>query len=303
MDIAADAIGSPSSEPAAEADAPVGARAAVKDAVGKAMQPAAPADDEIEFEFEDGKKEKLKRSVLRDRFFRSKEIEAQSTRRLAEIQRAYEERVKPIEEYARQLKQNPMALFEIAKSMGLDPDDVARQYAQEYVKRADMTPEQRRIWELEQRLQGQEQTERQRQESAQKEQYEREQVALKQQVEQEIVQAAQKHGIPKHPMALALLNSFAAAQLRAGFEKPDFGMAAEQVHEYAKGYVADWVKGLDYQGLVKNMPDLVKIIRAGDMKAASGGQVPSRPRAARQDKPMETINPEDWRRQYVANLK
>ena len=303
MEISGDVVGSQATGVApSDGATPIGARAAVADAVKNATAKAAPVDDEIEFEFEDGKTEKLKRSVLKERFFRSKQIEAQAARRLAEVQKAYDERVRPIEEYSQRLKQNPLALFEIARSMGLDPDEVARAYAQDYVKRADMTPEQRRIWELEQQLGQQRQTQEQQQAAQQKAQQEQEQAALKQEIEQEIVQAAQKHGIPKHPMALALLNSFAAAQVRAGFERPDFGMAAEQVHEYAKSYVSDWVKGMDYPTLIKSMPDLVKMIREGDMKAASSGQVPVKARAPRPQQE-QYINPEDWRRNYVANLK
>jgi hypothetical protein len=309
MEISGEAIGSaPQGGPAAADDAPrpAGAVAGVKEAVAAAQNKSnLPVDDdpEIEMEIEEGRKEKMRRSQIGARFKRAREIEGQATRRLAEIQKAYEERVRPIEEYSQRLKQNPLALFEIARSMGLDPDDVARQYAQEYVKRQDMTPEQRRIFQLEQELQQRDGSMRQQQEAQQKIQQEQEQVALKQEIEQEIVAAAAKNGIPKHPMALALLNSFAAAQVRAGFERPDFNMAAEQVHEYAKGYIGDWVKGMDYGTLVKTMPDLVKMIREGDMKAASGGQVPQKPRTTRKAEQQEFINPEDWRRGYVAGLK
>lgn len=267
---------------------------------------AAPVDPEIELDLEgaDGKpqKLKLKASQAAERLSRASRIERQAIARQKEIEDLWQKEIAPYKARQEALKRDPMLLFKLAEEMGIDPESAARKFAEDYVRRQDMTPEQREI----ERLKAEAAALRERQEQdEQRQQQEAQQQEMQQtraRVEQEITTAAAKYGLPKHPMALALLNSFAAAQVRAGMQEPDFGLAAENVGDFARDYLKAWITPMSYEQVVKEFPDLLKKVREGDLKAATAGRPvpPSKPRTP--EPQQKTVTPEEWRERVVSRL-
>jgi hypothetical protein len=290
-------------------NAPAQAAKAAADAAAPKDSPV--AVDEIEFEEEgdDGKlaKVKLPRAQAIERLRTAARAARQAAAREAELQQIWERDIAPRQQLlARVDPRNPMSIFDVAKELGVDPEEAARAYAQEWVKRQEMTPDQRRALALEEentRLRA----EHEARAAKEQEEIQNAEVAkLKVQVEEEIVKAAVAADLPKHPMALSLLNAFAAAQLRDNprLQEPDLHLAAESVKDFAASYFKSWAAGLTYEQVVQAMPEVVKLIREGDLKSATSGRPSTPSRNGRSvAEPKEYLNPEEWRRRYLETLK
>lgn len=283
------AAAKPAPQPGARSDQPsVNAQpGSAEGSVPENGGPATPqADDSLEIELDGGKKVKFKRDEAVARLSRSHRIESEATKQLQEVEQFWKQ-IGPMMQTIEQIKKNPMALFEFAKQTGVDPDAAARAYVEDYMKRQSMTPEQRKIFDLEQQLaSAKKQAEDIQAQAQQAEIAAQEKAALDESVRL-MSTSAQKYNMPKHPMALTLMSAFARAQVEEGkMPKPDFDQAAENVRDMAMDFSKSWLKSMKYADLVKDFPEVVKAVREGDLAASVGGRKP----APAQPKPGESRN-------------
>jgi hypothetical protein len=230
-------------------------------------KPAVEEDPEIEFD----KDFKVKKSEAANALRKRKELDRAAFAKFEEASK--------IRKQLDSLKDSdPEEYFRLR---GIDP----LQYAVERLKREvalkEATPEQRRIMELEAKLQ---EGEVEKQTFAQKEE-ERQNTAIREQfvakLDKELPAAVQKHGLPTDPLVFRAVAGVIADQLRAGMPEDPEG-AAEIVADAYRATFKSYAATLKYEDAVKQHPEFVKLIREGDLaraRTASGAPRPT-PQAA-----------------------
>lgn len=278
---------------------------------GEEKSPAEEQAEEIfAYEFEDvddqGQKhkvaEELPKSKVKEILARRKRLDTEAYKRLAHFNRVKAELLDPIDRLAEEAKQDPLKGLELLRRLGVDPEAAALAYASRALEEEKLTPEQRRLRQLEQEKADLERKLNATGEERRKQEAAAERQAAMQEAEKGIADALTAANLPKHPMALSLISAFAAAQVRAG-RSVDYDVAAEDVTDFVKEYSRAWLDSLGYEALVKELPpEVLKKIREGDVaRAVSGPRTGHRPPAPRPhgSKERKFMSPEEWRAQLL----
>jgi hypothetical protein len=229
----------------------------VKQAQAKAKaeeeKPAEDPDPEIELD----KDLKLRKSEL-----------TKAIKRRKELDRAAFEKFQQAAQVRKQLDalrdSDPEEYF---RMRGVDPIQYAVERLQREVAMREATPEQRRTLELEDQLV---------QERAQREQYqsqvENERMhALRgqyaQKLDRELPNAMQKQGLHTDPLTFSLVAQQIRAQLMSD-QPEDYELAAETVADNYRTSFKNHTATLKYEDAIKTYPELVKVIRDGDLARA-----------------------------------
>lgn len=247
------------------------------DAKAKPKAGADADDPDIEWE-EPGKdekspatKHKMKMSEAKKELAALKRTKAAIAAERAAIQRHHDEQITPLERDIAELRANPAKLIELSRRLGVDPRVALEELAKEELKLLNMTPEQRRVYQLEQELAKRDAEAKAQADRAKAEEAAKQSRAVQEKIASGILKAASDAKLPKHPMALSLMSAFLRAQVNNG-QEPDPAEAAAAVQEFALDYTKSSISSLTYDQLIDTFPDVVKKIREGDAgKTANPG--------------------------------
>lgn len=228
-------------------------------------------DDDPDLEWEEpgpdektpGTKHKMKLSEAKKELAALKRTKAEIAKDRAALQKYHDEQLTPLERDIAELRANPSKLIDLSRRLGIDPRKALEDLAREELKLLNMTPEQRRVYELEQELARRDQAEKAEVERQKAEKAAQENQRVQKTIADGILKAASDAKLPKHPMALSLMSAFLRAQVNNG-QHPDPAEAAQAVQEFALDYTKKSISSLTYDQLVDTFPDVVKKIREGD---------------------------------------
>lgn len=246
------------------------------------------ADREVEFDEDVASLIEERETVYNKR----KEHLKAANDKFEEAAKLRKEKVEPVEQLAERVRQNPMALFELAERLGVDPNVAAKAYAENYLKQQEMSPEQRALQKQEQDFQRRQQDLEQREQKIQAEQHQREVAEFQQQFAREIPAHLEKYGLPDDALTVGEIGRIVAGQLRAGMQ-PDYEAAAEMEAERLDNIVAKHLERLGRTpgALAKKYPELAKRLREEGVASATTPRtsVPGKPMAA----PRPTVKPQN----------
>lgn len=280
--------GNSSSESSTEVQDPT------KIAAGGATSEDPDFEYEIETKDKEGKpakeKKKLKLSEARSRFASFDDLEGKVRGRETLVEKYIKEQLEPLNATVEQIRKDPSLMHDFAKRLGVDFDKAVQIYAQRQIDLSKMTPEQRELaatkeelanFKREKEMRAQEETSR-----AQREAVERE----SSRVQTEIISEANAAGLPKDASVLMMMTGFLRTQVARG-EQPNTKAAAGYVKNVLDGGFKSMLKGLTYDQMEKDYPEILTKIREGDILKVRGGFAgnPARPPpkpTARQSRPI-----------------
>ena len=150
-------------------------------------------------------------------------------------------RIAQSEKLLEMLKNDPKSII-MHPELGIDPETI-KKFAEEYlsgeIEKAQMTPEQRRLKELEEKLAAKEAEEKKREEEARQAEYEKLTSQYEAQYEKEIPDALQKAGLPTTPKTVAQVAHYLSTALEMGYELP----ISEAARRTKQDFI-DWQKEL-----------------------------------------------------------
>ncbi len=248
----------------------------------KPAKKVAKVDDDPDFEWEEPdekdakappKKYKIKTSEAKKRLSAYQKEKASLAADRAAIQRHHDEQISPLEKTIKELQEDPRKLLELSRRLGVDPRKAMEELAREELKLLNMTPEQRRVYELEQEISRRDASENERTTKAKAEHEAQESRKVQERIVGGILKAASDAKLPKHSMVLSLMSAFLRAQVNNG-QDPDPNVAAEAVRDFAMDYTKSSIANLTYDQIVDTFPDVVKKIREGDSGKVVDQHVP-----------------------------
>lgn len=237
-------------------------------------------DPEFEYEVDsqargaDGKftkeKKKFKLSEARSRFATHDAREGKLSQREQLVQKYITEQLDPLNGMVEDMRKDPTKIMEFAKRLGVDFDKAVQVYAKRQVDLASMTQEQRDLLATKEELANyKKQDETRQQEHTQREQ----QAAItreSERVQQEIVGAAKEVNLPADPSVLMLMTNFLRSQVHQGIQ-PDTKAAAGYVRKVLDTGFKSMIKGLTYDQIRKDYPQILTMVREGDILEVKGG--------------------------------
>jgi hypothetical protein len=258
-------------------------------------------DEEYEYEVpgDDGKpvKEKLTRAKVNELLARRRKLDSEAFARITEANKLSA----PVRDLFKQIKQNPMAVFDLARLAGADPHQAAALYAQEWKRQQELTPEQRAFEEQTATLQRQKDDLDQKQADLDKAENDKKFHEKRTKVLKSVTGALDAAKMPKHPTVLQLVGDHLAAQVRGQAEdfEPDYSLAVDAAQDGLRDASRSWVGGLTYEQLIEEFPEVVKSIRAGDAARVKGAPVKGKqppPPPPPREKKEETkfLSPQEW---------
>lgn len=223
-------------------------------------------------------KKKMKLSEAQKRFATFEKDRTTVAEEKRSLQKYREEHLSPLEKTIKELRDDPTKLIELSRRLGVDPRKAMEQLAKEELKLLEMTPEQRRVYELEQEIARRDTAEQERAAKQQQQQQQEQNTKIQTNIANSMVKAVDAAKLPKHPMVLTLMSAFLRAQVN-NEQEPDNAAAAESVREFASNYTKTALTNLTYDELVDTFPDVVRKIREGDSGkvAIPHSQRPTRP--------------------------
>lgn len=279
------------------------------EAAGEAAKPApttgtkaetTPTEAEYELEFDDKDdkgqptktKAKFKASELRDRIVRGATHENEN-KRYSSIMKALEDRVGAV-------RGDPKLLKEFAKEFGFDYDKAVHAYAMEQVELGKLTPEQRKARETEQALadykKREEDFKRQSEQKQLSEAVQKRTATIYENLGKELDAA----GLPKDP-AIQMIATGHMRHSLINNKEPDIKAAVAYAKNLISGLHKSHLKGLTYDQLEKDHPELLTMVREGDIKKVKefSGRSPPAPRNAprKTEKHDEQISASSWMRE------
>lgn len=189
-----------------------------------------------------------------------KELDRASFQRFQEAAKARQE----VEALLQQAKTDPWALLQKA---GVDPVQAAMERLQREVEQADMTPEQRALAERELQLRQREAQIAQWQQQQETQQVEAQRQQFVAQLDQQVPAAMERAGLPKSPIAANYVARALGEMYDAGIPL-DFDVAAEVAKDMYTNDFKSHASGLKYEQLVQQYPEVVEVIRKGDLASA-----------------------------------
>ena len=165
---------------------------------------------------------------------------------------------------------------EFFKLRGIDPTEYAVQKLQRELQMREATPDQRRIMELEARAQQYEMEKQQGQQQQEHARFEQERQSYVQKLDKELPAAVSKHGLPSDPLVFSAVARVLQSQIENDMPE-DYEAAAEQVAEAYRDSFKNHTATLKYEDVVKQYPDLIKLIREGDLARVNTAPKPTRP--------------------------
>ena len=159
---------------------------------------------------------------------RNEELSEEEVIKWAQMGRAAQSRFqeaaamrKQAEDFIQMLKTNPRAVLE-NKNIGVDLRKFAEDYLGEQLRAQQMTPEQRRIKELEDSLKAKEAQEAEGKKTAEQRQHDAEIAQYQQEYDISIPQAIEKAGLPKTPYTVKRITDYMISALNNGVDvSPD----------------------------------------------------------------------------------
>lgn len=244
-------------------------------------------------------KEKLTKKQVNEYLARRRRLENAAYRKLEDLNGRLK-KAGELDQLAARVKQNPLALFDLAKRFGLDPHEAATAFAKQHLEEQELTEEERRARALQRENEELRRKVQDREDREQQDAVQAETEAFRSHAVKNIGEACDRAKMPRHPASLALINAQAAAQIRqGGLDALDFDRAAEDALDFAKDFTRSWLGGLQYEALVNELPpEVLKTIRAGDVARAGKGPLnrghPSpAPRPKTQERQYK--DPQSWR--------
>ncbi len=195
---------------------------------------AQPTIEDVEIELDEGMR--FKKSELRDRIRRQKELEKGSYER---FQQAAQIR-KQTESLIQQAKEDPAGFL---RQTGIDPEEFAKSFIQDRVKYYEMTPEQRELQELKQKLQQTEEEKRLSKEQQEKQVYQQQVEQYQQYFDQQFSQAMQQVSLPKTAGAVKRMAEKLEVYLQDGVPVSVLDVAREVKQDYIDEYqstLSEW---------------------------------------------------------------
>jgi hypothetical protein len=187
---------------------------------------------------------------------------------------------KEIEAARAEIDQDPFAL---ARKQGKDPIALAQKILEDAIAKSEMTPEARRIADLEERLNSNEKQGKEAKEAQDRDAQMKFYQSEIERLDKELPGAMERAGLPKSPVSLRLMTNILADMHDAKIPE-NLDIAAEIAAEQYSQDLGAHIKALSYEQALAKYPDLVKTIRAGDLasarKAPQGKPSQSAPRAA-----------------------
>ena len=240
---------------------------------------AASAQAEPEFEYEleeagpDGKAvkkaAKIKMSEAKQRLANLNKLEGSANQQQQRLQRYYEEHIRPLELQVEAMKRDPSLLHDFARRLGVDYDAAALKYAERQIELSKMTPEQR---ELNATKEENARLKAEQNKILQDRQQQEQQVQVRQaadKISDDIMREAKAAGLPNDPAVLMIMTGFLRAQVQKNLT-PDAKAAAEYASRVVNGGFSTIAKGLTYERIEKEYPELLTIVREGDIKKVKG---------------------------------
>ena len=201
---------------------------------------------------------------------RRKEHVRAANKKFEEAAALVEKEVKPVRALIERLKTDPMALFQLAEAMGVDPKDAVGKYAQQFLENEKLTPEQRAAQERQSGLERREAEIAAREAKIEEERVNRESDGYRQEFAKQVKTVLPKHGLPDDPLIVGEIGRIVAAQIRSGME-PDYDVAAEMEAERIDTLVSTHLDRLSRTpgALAKKYPELAKRLREEDVANAT----------------------------------
>lgn len=267
---------------------------------GGATGAALPVEAEYELEFDDKDdkgqatktKTKFKASELRDRILRGAAHENENKR--------YSSIVKALEERVGAVRNDPKLLREFAKEFGFDYDKAVHAYALEQVELGKLTPEQRKARDNEQALA--DYKKREEDQKQQNEQKQRTEAVQKRTatIYENLGKELEAVGLRKDP-AIQMIATGHMRHSLINNKEPDIKAAVAYAKNLFSEQNKSYVAALTYDQLAKEHPELLTMVREGDIKRVkdSSGRSPPAPRtqAKKTEKQEETISASRWMRE------
>lgn len=266
-----------------------------------------PPEEEYEYEWDEqdeaGKqvkrKEKLTKTKVNEILARRRRLDTEAFQRITEANKLSA----PVRDLFAQLKKNPLAVYDLVKLAGGDPHASAAAYAQEWKRQQELTPEARAFEEQQAELGRQRDELDQKQAKIDKDENDKRFQEKRTRVLKSVTGALDAAKLPRHPTVLQLVGDHLAAQVRNQPEdfEPDYGLAVESAQDGLRDASTARLSSLSYEQLIEEIPDVVKVIRAGDaarVKGAPGkpGQPPPprRPAPKQQEEHPKYLSPQEW---------
>lgn len=178
-------------------------------------------------------------------------------------------KIAPVEALLERIKTDPSAAFELIQQAGGSPEEVVAKFAQEYLERDKLTPEQRAVKAREAELAKKAADLQQQQEKIDNENHQREVAKYRETFKAEVTKVLPKFGLPDDPITVGEIAKTVAGQIRAGME-PDYEAAAEMEAERTDDLVAQHLDRLSRTpgAFVKKYPELAEKLRKEAVAAA-----------------------------------
>jgi hypothetical protein len=189
-----------------------------------------------------------------------KELDRASFQKFQEAAKARKE----VEDLLQQARTDPWALLQKA---GVDPIQAAMERLQREVDQADMSPEQRAMAERDLALRQREAQISQWQQAQETAQVEQQRQQFVQHLDQQVPAAMERAGLPKSPIAANYVARALGEMYDAGIPL-DFDVAAEVAKDMYTSDFKSHASGLKYEQLVQQYPEIVEIVRKGDLASA-----------------------------------
>lgn len=219
----------------------------------KAKEPVIDDDPEIELD----KDLRIKKSELAKQIKRRRELDRAAFDKFQQAAK--------IREHLESLRDaDPEELF---KLRGVDSLQFAVERLQREVAMREATPEQRRALQLEQQLQSERSQREQAQAQLEEERGSVERQRYSQKLDKELPVAMEKHGLHRDPLTFALVAQQIRHQLMSELPE-DYEAAAESVADTYRSSFKQYAATLKYEDAVRTHPELVKLIRDGDLARA-----------------------------------
>lgn len=166
-------------------------------------------------------------------------------------------------------KSNPIEAL-MDPSLGLTKDQIRdafeKWYTAEYIEPETLSPDQRKMKELEQKLQRYEQEEQEKLQKSQKEQEDQLTNKQREYLQNQIIEAMDKSGMPKTKFLAGRMAFYMRENLKNGWEAP-IEMIVSQVKKERQSMMSDLVSHSEGESLIQMLgDDVVNKIRQHDLK-------------------------------------
>lgn len=245
---------------------------------------------------------KIPLAEAKQRLANLQKLEGGTKAHRAKLEEYYEKQIKPLEQRIEEARRDPTKLADLARHFGVDFDKALEAHARREVELANMTPEQRELHATKAELARLKAADEARQKDLETQQQQQRTLQISAKIQEHIAAAATEFGLPKDPAVLMTMTHFLRTAVNKGI-MPDVKAAAEYARNLHVGGLRASAKGLTYEQIEKEFPELLTVVREGDIRKVKGaaGSPPGPSRVApKPKKQVQTfISPEEYRDQLL----